>query len=44
MGIEPFLVASSLIAVVAQRLIRFLCRSCKELYTPLEDELRRIDV
>jgi general secretion pathway protein E len=44
MGIEPFLVASSLIAVVAQRLIRFLCHSCKEPYTPLEDELRRIDV
>jgi general secretion pathway protein E len=44
MGIEPFLVASSLIAVVAQRLIRFLCRSCKELYTPLEDELKKIDI
>ncbi len=44
MGIEPFLVASSLVAVVAQRLIRFLCLSCKELYTPLEDELRRMDI
>ncbi len=44
MGIEPFLVASSLVAVVAQRLIRFLCPSCKELYTPLEDELRKMDI
>jgi len=44
MGIEPFLVASSLIAVVAQRLIRFLCRSCKELYVPLDDELARIGI
>lgn len=44
MGIEPFLVASSLIAVVAQRLIRFLCRSCKEIYIPLDDELARIGI
>ncbi len=42
MGIEPFLVASSLMAVVAQRLIRFLCKSCKESYVPLDDELARI--
>jgi len=44
MGIEPFLVASSLVAVIAQRLIRLLCRSCKELYTPLDDELTRINI
>ncbi|HWP93682.1 MAG TPA: type II secretion system ATPase GspE [Thermodesulfobacteriota bacterium] len=42
MGIEPFLVASSLMAVVAQRLIRFLCKSCKEPYVPIDDELARI--
>jgi general secretion pathway protein E len=42
MGIEPFLVASSLIAVVAQRLVRLLCRSCKETYTPFDSELMRI--
>ncbi len=42
MGIEPFLVASSLMAVVAQRLIRFLCRFCKEPYVPIDDELVRI--
>ena len=32
MGIEPFLVASSLIGVVAQRLVRLLCSHCKEAY------------
>ncbi|MCI0455077.1 MAG: type II secretion system ATPase GspE [Candidatus Dadabacteria bacterium] len=44
MGIEPFLVASSLVAVIAQRLLRLLCRSCKELYTPLDDELTRMNI
>ncbi|HEX9666101.1 MAG TPA: type II secretion system ATPase GspE [Thermodesulfobacteriota bacterium] len=44
MGIEPFLVASSLIAVVAQRLVRILCRKCREPYTPIGDELIRIGI
>ncbi|MDI6606330.1 MAG: ATPase, T2SS/T4P/T4SS family [Candidatus Omnitrophota bacterium] len=34
MGIEPFLVSSSLICVVAQRLVRILCPHCKEGYDP----------
>ncbi len=34
MGIEPFLVASSLIGVVAQRLVRTLCPRCKRPFTP----------
>lgn len=34
MGVEPFLVASSVEAVLAQRLIRTLCRHCKEAYEP----------
>ncbi|MBL7152040.1 MAG: type II/IV secretion system protein, partial [Candidatus Omnitrophica bacterium] len=34
MGIEPFLVSSSLICVVAQRLVRILCPHCKEAYSP----------
>lgn len=34
MGIEPFLLASSLIGVLAQRLYRQLCPSCKVAYTP----------
>ncbi len=33
-GIEPFLISSSVLAVVAQRLIRVLCPDCKEAYTP----------
>jgi general secretion pathway protein E len=32
MGIEPFLIASSLLATVAQRLVRLLCPVCKEAY------------
>ncbi len=44
MGIEPFLVASSLVAVIAQRLVRFLCRDCREAYEPTAEELRSIDL
>ncbi|MGD9308341.1 MAG: type II secretion system ATPase GspE [Desulfosarcina sp.] len=33
-GVEPFLISSSVIAVVAQRLVRVLCDHCKEAYTP----------
>jgi len=39
MGVEPFLSASSVIMVMAQRLIRMLCPSCKEPYKPLRQEL-----
>jgi type IV pilus assembly protein PilB len=34
MGIEPFLISSSIVGVVAQRLVRRLCEHCKEEYTP----------
>lgn len=34
MGIEPFLIAASLIGVMAQRLIRIICPACKESYSP----------
>lgn len=44
MEIEPFLVASSLMAVIAQRLLRFLCNYCKEPYEPFEDELIKIGI
>jgi general secretion pathway protein E len=33
-GVEPFLISSSLIAVIAQRLLRTLCSDCKEAYKP----------
>lgn len=38
MGVEPFLVASSLIGVLAQRLVRILCQSCKRPYQPTAAE------
>ncbi|WP_168203156.1 type II secretion system ATPase GspE [Marinobacter fonticola] len=37
MGIEPFLISSSLVGIVAQRLVRVLCSHCKEAYTPSEE-------
>ena len=42
MGIEPFLIASSLTVVIAQRLVRRLCEKCKETYEPSTEELRRL--
>jgi type IV pilus assembly protein PilB len=42
MGIEPFLIASAVTCVLAQRLARRLCPSCKEAYTPSEESLERI--
>lgn len=44
MDIEPFLVASSLLSIIAQRLVRILCRYCKESYVPTDEELRRIGI
>ncbi len=39
-GIPPFLIASSVIAIMAQRLVRVNCVKCKEPYTPPATELR----
>jgi type IV pilus assembly protein PilB len=39
MGIEAFLIASAVVGVVGQRLLRRVCDSCKEPYTPGADEL-----
>lgn len=41
MGIEPYLIASTLVAVAAQRLVRRLCPHCKQVYTPEEEILKR---
>ena len=38
-GIAPFLVGSCLNLVMAQRLVRRLCKNCKEKYTPTKEEL-----
>jgi general secretion pathway protein E len=47
--VEPFLVASSILGVLAQRLVRKLCSHCKVQYTPTDEELAemrltRVDV
>lgn len=42
MGIEPFLIASTVRAVIGQRLVRRLCKVCKQEYTPTKDEVQMI--
>jgi len=42
MGVEPFLVSSSLLAVLAQRLIRKTCSNCREAYVPQAIELENL--
>jgi len=44
MGTEPFLVSSSVVAVLAQRLVRTICPGCKCSYTPDELELENIGI
>ena len=39
MGIESFLIASSVLAIVGQRLVRRICPSCRNRYTPTSEEL-----
>jgi type II secretory ATPase GspE/PulE/Tfp pilus assembly ATPase PilB-like protein len=43
-GLEPFLVASSVVGLIAQRLIKVLCEHCKEPYTPPDDLLARLGI
>ncbi|MCM8762097.1 MAG: Flp pilus assembly complex ATPase component TadA, partial [Candidatus Omnitrophica bacterium] len=42
MGIEPYLIASSLVGVMAQRLVRLNCPQCSELISPPLKELQQI--
>ena len=44
MGIEPFLVTSSTIAIMAQRLVRHICPDCIESYEPSPESLRDLGV
>ncbi|MCF7908241.1 MAG: type II secretion system ATPase GspE [Candidatus Omnitrophica bacterium] len=44
MGVEPFLVSSSVIGVIAQRLVRVICDKCKEEYKPSESILKDLGV
>jgi len=42
MGVEPFLVSSSIIGILAQRLVRKICEGCKEKHTPTKEEAKDI--
>ena len=42
MGIEPFLIASTVKAVVGQRLVRRLCMNCRQAYAPNQEEINEI--
>jgi general secretion pathway protein E len=44
MGIEPFLVSSSVVGVMAQRLLRRVCSVCREPYRPTLEELRQLSL
>jgi len=44
MGIEPFLVSSTIIGVLSQRLVRRICTDCKESYHPHSEQLRELGI
>ncbi len=44
MGIEPFLISSSVIGILAQRLVRVICEKCKEPLTPPKELLERLKI
>ncbi len=44
MGIEPYLLTSSVVGVLAQRLVRLICPHCTVSYTPLEQELKELNL
>lgn len=44
MGIEPYMVSSTVLAVVAQRLIRTICQNCRQAYVPHSKHLRRLGI
>ncbi|HVV48831.1 MAG TPA: type II secretion system ATPase GspE [Polyangia bacterium] len=44
LGVQPFLVASSLMALLAQRLVRRICKECREPYKPGDEDLASIGI
>ena len=44
MGVEPFLISSSVVATMAQRLVRTLCKRCRRGYSPLPHELDQLGI
>jgi type II secretion system protein E len=44
MGIEPFLISSSVIGILAQRLVRLICKKCEEKYSPSPTVLKELGI
>jgi type IV pilus assembly protein PilB len=44
MGVEPFLISSTLVAVVGQRLVRMICKSCRTPFEPTETQLALLNL
>ncbi len=44
MGVQPFLISSSVLAVLAQRLVRRLCLHCREPYEPTPQDFRELGI
>ena len=44
LGVEPFMIASALTAVLGQRLVRVLCETCKEPYKPKPEFLKKANL
>lgn len=44
MGVEPYLLSSTVVGVLAQRLVRRVCPNCRERYTPTDEELSEIEL
>ena len=44
MGVEPFLISSTLMAVLAQRLVRTICKNCRTPFEPTEDQLSLLNL
>ena len=44
MGVQPFLLSSSLLGAMAQRLVRQLCRRCRTPFIPTDEDLRSLDL
>ena len=44
MGVEPFLISSTLMAVLAQRLVRVICKNCQTPFEPTEDQLALLNL
>ena len=44
MGVEPFLICSSLAGILAQRLVRRVCKNCQTFYVPTDGDLQRLGI